>query len=178
MSWMMGWIWESEYIDWVKREKKERRPASVRGIEECVKCGWCCCLRTCVPRSEELERIAGFLRMSVAEMIRKYMVGDKMQGHTFLRFANTAQASITGKFLSARNTYDQGECLLFENGVGCKIHPVRPRDAAEMECWVKKDGEPYEAIKSWPEGKLLEICPGMDLSVDDPSDDYEEDSNE
>ena len=167
---MFGIFQRFEYMDWVEREKANRNPAVEQGLEECVGCGWCCARRTCVPTPDEIPGIAEFLGLTVEQLIAQYMVGDRMEGHEFLRFANTAQKDVLGEFLSSSRTFDKGDCILFHNSSGCAIHEVKPADAKGAECWV--DTTDISAIESWPEGKMEEF------GVRDNSYDWEEDWDE
>jgi len=80
------------------------------------------------------------------------MVGDRMFGHNFLRFANAAQGDVLGQFLSDLRTYDRGDCLLYQDG-GCLIWLVRPKDAQDQVCW-EENGSSHEAIESWADGEM------------------------
>ena len=145
---------KNAYREWVERERSKRVPAVDRGATECVRCGWCCARRTCVPTPEEMPAIAEHLGLSVEELVKQYMVGDCMDGHCFVRFANTEQQDVLGEYLSDWRTYDKGDCLLYQNG-GCAIYPVRPRDAREQCCWAEDgQGDAHDAIEQWQDGDM------------------------
>lgn len=154
MDFLRGMTERMAYGAWIDSLRSERHPADSRGLTECVQCGCCCAQRTCVPTVNELPIIADFLGITVQEMVNQYMVGDRMQGHEFLRWANTAQTDILGEFLGDWRTYDKGDCILFENG--CRIHSVLPADAATHGCWIedRSDEDMYRAIRSWNDGDM------------------------
>ncbi|HUW10481.1 MAG TPA: YkgJ family cysteine cluster protein [Anaerolineae bacterium] len=159
-----AWDYRDEYWAWLRDEQNSRSRAVDQGKEECVRCGYCCCCRTCVPRSDEMQTVADYMGLTVEQLIRKHMVGDKIDGHRFLRFANTKQQDVLGEFLDWRRTYDQGICTLFdEDSKACLIYPVRPDDAKEAYCWDgdSNDAELYKSIHAWKDGDLEKLCPWM-----------------
>jgi Fe-S-cluster containining protein len=150
------------YARWLDAEQQKRNPAGEQGKTECVRCGFCCAVRTCVPLPSELDSIAEHLKVGVKEMIATYMVGDQIDGHYFLRWANTEQTDVLGKFLSARRTYDQGVCILYdEPECVCRIYPVCPVDAKRQRCWEDDGSDRYDTIKQWQDGDLERLCPDM-----------------
>jgi Fe-S-cluster containining protein len=159
------------YASWLEKERKERVPAGDRDLTECVRCGWCCALRTCVPTPDEIPAIAGYLGLTVEELVKTYMVGDSMMGHEFLRFANTAQTDVLGQYLDTWRTYDKGVCLLYRDG-GCAIYPVRPADARTTACWEKGNkNDRYKAMEAWADGDMEKF--GVE-----PWGDWEDDEDE
>ena len=87
---------------------------------------------------EEIERIAAFLGMESAAFR-----------------ASCCEARYKG--LSIRSD-DEGKCLFFETGLGCRIHPVKPRRCA---LWPF-----YPALlndrAAWSEA--MDACPGINRS--------------
>jgi Fe-S-cluster containining protein len=81
----------------------------------CRRCGACC---TGTPGTvyvgpDELDPLAGFLNLSVADLIGRYLYPYKTS-------------------YSVRED-DQGNCLFFDNG--CTIYPVRPLQCSTFPFW-------------------------------------------
>jgi len=175
MNMLWGFMQQDRYVEAVRRERELRRPASMRGEDHCIRCGWCCFGRTCVPTPEEVEQIAAHLGMTVREMVEKYMVADSWCGHYFLRWANTAQTDILGSYLTADRSFDLGDCILFDKEKGCLIYDVLPEDARRAGCLSNHSGDGRTATKSWQgEEHIRRLCPWIvldDYLDDDPWDD-------
>ena len=166
--------------EYLLAEQRRRNTADLQGKTQCVRCGYCCVQRTCVPIPDELPGIAEFLGLTVAELVATYMIGDTVEGHYFLRFANIAQKDIVGQFVSVYRSYDRGPCMLLhdEEPCTCKIWPVRPQDAKEATCWADSEDR-YAAARQWKKGDLERICPNMDIdNEDDWDDDWDDESPE
>jgi len=170
----MGMFARVEYDTWLDRLIQERKPAHTRGLTECVRCGFCCARKTCVPTPDELPAIAEFLGIDVSTLVKKYMVGDYNHGHNFLRWANTAQGDVLGEFLDDARTFDKGDCLLFSAGQGCIINDVAPAEAQAHACWLddRPDEEVYKSIEAWDDGDMEKF------GVEDNSDYWSEDDDE
>ena len=123
------------------------------GKNECTRCGACCARRPCIPTPTELEKIAEYLHMSAKEAIQKYFVIDRMPFHSeyFIFPAKKSQEDLTGAFVPAYRTFDEGYCIFFDQEKrACKIYPVRPRTAREQNCWQKDNGKATEqALAAW-----------------------------
>jgi len=52
------------------------KTAQKMGIKECLKCGFCCHRRPCIPTPNEVEKIAEFFNLSVIDLIEKYFCID------------------------------------------------------------------------------------------------------
>lgn len=160
MDLLFRFMQQDIYANEVRQKEKGRNSARLQGLETCIKCGHCCYKRTCVPRPDEMQRIADFLGLTVLGLIQQHMVADERDGHYFWRFANTAQRDILGEFLPANRTFDLGDCIFFH--VGCDIYPVRPEDAVLTTCW-NGGGEHSEPWKAWKEGDAEKFCPNVEL---------------
>jgi Fe-S-cluster containining protein len=88
------------------------------------------------------------------------MVGDELNGHYFLRWANVSQLDLLGEFLPADRTFDIGQCIFYnEDKQECKIWPVRPKNAKLSNCW--EDKKLPKSENSWKDGDLEKLCPNM-----------------
>ena len=157
----IGWISQMEYQGWVDRQRLLRVPAADQEKTECVKCGFCCARRTCVPQPDELDAIAKFLECTVEELVDGYLVGDRYDGASFMRFANKKQRDITGEFLPPHRSFDRDECILFQEGEGCLIYPVQPSEPVHFECWTNGGKGSVNGSAGWKEGDLERLGPNM-----------------
>lgn len=148
-------------------EKKEKgfNTAKDLGKKECIKCGWCCTRKVCVPTPNELRKIAEFLKLTPKECINKYFAIDmksfrskdmkRFRSKTyFVRPIGIKQKDLVGKFIPSDRTFDEGKCIFLDENKICKIHSVRPYDAKSAECWVKFEGDGDESKKTWKEDQL------------------------
>jgi Fe-S-cluster containining protein len=160
---MLGILRQLEYRAQIEKEIAKRKPAFTQNLTHCIRCGYCCITRTCIPHPNEMPIIAKFLKLTTQELISQYMVGDELGGHYFLRWANIIQLDLLGKFLPLDRTYDVGQCIFYnEEKRECKIYPVCPEDAKLCECWSDK-----KLVKSenfWKKGDLEKFCPDMEIN--------------
>nr|BDD48336.1 hypothetical protein 12 [Candidatus Omnitrophota bacterium] len=148
------------YQQWLETERYLRNPARDQNIDHCIRCGFCCLVKTCVPLPDEIPAIAAFLKMSIEDMIKKYMVGDEFDDHYYLRWANEPQIDIVGTYLPDERTFDRGQCLMFdEEKKECRIHTVKPYDAKKTLCGVESDNR--NAMLMWNRGDLEKFAPWM-----------------
>ena len=145
---------KKKYSRWLDSIRGNR--AVDLGKKECLRCGFCCATRPCIPTPTELSKIAEFLEMPLVECVKKYFVVDRIGGTSaYIIFpANDAQTDITGTFVSWRRTYDTGYCVFFDQeNRECKIHSVRPELAKMSSCWIDNDDEydkaKKETLASW-----------------------------
>lgn len=125
-----------EYNDFLNSIKHRRADQLKR--TECLRCGYCCAARPCIPTPQELIKIAKFLKMNIVDMVKKFFVADRIGGcnQTIIFPAKKTQKDITGTFISCQRGYDIGYCIFFDEEEHlCKIHPVRPLMAAAHKCW-------------------------------------------
>ena len=151
MSFFEGIMLRTRYIEWASQLEKVLQPASLQGKTECVRCGFCCARRPCIPTPDELKVIAEFLGMELKEAVKKYFVGDVLGGKSieYVFPAKHSQEDVVGEFLPARRTYDEGYCILYdEEGRGCTIQSVKPRSARDAKCWEDTDTL-TPALETW-----------------------------
>ena len=131
-------------------------------VNYCLKCGFCCNKRTCIPIYKEFIEICNFLNLSIKKTIRKYFCIDKFNYSDilFIKPAGINQLDLLGEFIPITRTFDEGKCIfLLENNL-CKIYEVRPKSAKISKCWENNiDNKDYIKIikKSWSNDKLKEI---------------------
>lgn len=148
---------------WVDMQRRILNPAKDRGVGHCVRCGWCCAKRTCGVTPEEVIRISNYLGMSTFKFIRTYMVGDMTPEDQipYLRFANTAQKHLVGRFLPVLDTYATGQCIMYDiSKKECRIYVVAPKEAKDYKCWQEKRNF-FRACLEWKQGQLEKIAPWM-----------------
>ena len=107
----------------------------------CRQCGYCCHGETTVSLDDDdLKRLAGFLRLSIEEVMDKYL----------RRSGNVIQMKVV-----------DGHCIFFNNG--CTIHPGKPWRCSQwpLHPSMIDDRSNFETIK--------QSCPGIkkNISYDD-----------
>ena len=140
-------------------KKKKMNPAHLRGKKECVKCGFCCHKRTCIPSPTELKKIAEFLKMGLNETIKKYFAFDKNATYFYFHLKPLGKniLDLGGQFIPANRTWNEGKCIFLDEKNKCKIYLVRPKSARTQECWKENknyDKETKELNELWKESKL------------------------
>ena len=138
--------------------EEKKRPAYIRGVTECVRCGYCCWRRPCNLVPSDVNKIAEYLKISASDLFKNYLVVDKIQGSIVIVPARVSQKDLAGGFLPDSNTFDiDTPCIFFaENGLGrgqCKIHKVKPRGGLEWGCWYP-DEYPGVTAYRWSEADL------------------------
>jgi len=138
---------------------KNFKTAHDLGVSKCVKCGFCCYYRPCIPTPEELIEIAKFLGLSVKEAIKKHFCVDTRDDEIFyVKPAGINQLDMLGCYIPCYRTFNEGKCVFLDDNNLCKIYPVRPNTAKMGKCW----GEPIGRIpveESWKPDKLCELYP-------------------
>lgn len=145
-----------EEIERLKILEQQLGSARLKGKKECIRCGFCCNKRTCVPSPKELYKIAEFLRLSAKDCINKYFAIAETVGVYFVKPLGENIKDLGGKYIPDRRTYNEGACIFLEknNGVySCKIYSVRPTSARIGNCW--DDIEKEIGSSSW-QGDILE----------------------
>jgi len=103
---------------------------------ECTRCGRCCTGEPgCVwVNDEEIDAIAAYRKEPRDEVVGLY----------------TKRGS-RGRTLRERNN---GDCTFWQQGVGCTIYPVRPRQCRTWPFWESN----IETPSRWE--RTTQICPG------------------
>jgi len=178
MSFFSGFMRQTEEA--LNMQKLERKLQSARlvGADHCLKCGFCCHRRSCIPSPDEIPMIALFLKMSVDELLAKHYAVDRLGWrqpyHVKPVGENTKE--FAGSFIPSHRTFDEGKCIFLRksrNGLfRCEIYPVRPASARAAECWNEQDKRPTvdDTMKEW-EGEKLKKIFGIDgQKLEDESD--------
>jgi len=159
MSFMEGFIKQEMEESRLDILEKKRKSAKIQGLTYCVKCGFCCMRRSCIPSPMEVGSIAKFLKLKPLECIRKYFAIDRKQfgRDYYVKPIGVNQKDLVGKFIPSDRTFNEGACIFLTKDKLCSIYEVRPDTAKECECWNedKKDGS--NISEKWKDGKLLEI---------------------
>lgn len=142
--------------------KKEFKTAEDLNVKHCVKCGFCCYYRTCIPTPDELKKIAEFLKLTVIDTIKKYYCIDKREYSNiyYVKPAGINQLDLLGKFIPIDRTYNEGKCIFLDDNNLCKIYIVRPKHAKNRKCWKSRNKSTGEKIlKEWKKTNIKEIYP-------------------
>lgn len=158
----MAYKYEMHLADMTRRHPT----AAMLKAGRCVRCGQCCYAYPCIPKPEELPAVAGYLHISVDELVSKYMVADTQNCKTFfLRWAKQGQEDVTGKRIPPLRTFDRGYCIFFdEESKTCRIHPVRPKEAKYIKCWEKGNGHDRTkwGISGWSKDDIYKLIPNFE----------------
>ena len=154
---MFGLIATVDEEDRVDKLEKKLGSARLKGVNHCLKCGFCCNRRTCIPTPDELIKIAKFLKLEVKECINKYFAIDCNQMHTiyFLKPVGLNIKDLAGKFIPSNRTFNEGDCIFLDENKMCKIHKVKPKSAKGFKCW--EEIPDYDARIHWKDNQLLKI---------------------
>lgn len=135
--------------------------AKIQGKEKCVRSGYCCYKKPCIPTPDEIVSIAQHLKLDINDFINRYCVIDVMPNskkintyHLTLAGINTQKYA--GKFLTGKQTFNQGHCVFYsEEGKFCQLHEsgTKPRTGKEFDC--TQLGDSFCPIDSWNENQLL-----------------------
>lgn len=139
-----------QQFDWVRSceaEQKRRRPADLRGASECVQCGLCCWRKTCEVGPKDLAPIAAHLGVTEAEVFKTYLVVDSAPaGFTGFLLRPRLMNQQAGSYLTAKETFDTGQCSLMDAEGKCSIHKVKPGSARAYACWEGTGKSPFRSV--------------------------------
>lgn len=156
---------------------KHFKTAKKAGVKYCLKCGFCCNKRSCIPTPDELRQVAKYLDCTTTELIKKYYCVDARGITVFVKPAGVNQKDLVGQFIPWKRTFNEGKCIFLDKDNTCKIYEVRPKTARTMECWTER-GEVWEddywdeLMEAWKGKKILEVYPEFSDSSD--RDEYED----
>ena len=160
---------QSNCINWVDTLKGNR--AIENHKTECLRCGFCCAVRPCIPTPDELKKIADFLKMDIKEAVNKYFVVDTIGGttQTIIFPAKKSQLNITGTFISAMRTYDTGYCVFCDEiKKEFIINSIKPDHAKLSYCWKEDTIDTDSILQTWDNVNREEY------GIDDIDDEYED----
>lgn len=148
--------------------EKKMKSAKIQGKRKCIRCGYCCCKRTCIPTPDELREIAKFLKMNVKEMIKKFFAIDGTSEGYFVKPLGENILDLGGEYIPINRTYNEGECVFLEGKKikSCKIYPVRPDSARTQFCWKEGVKDNDNLMSKW-RGKVLEEEFGIKVEDED-----------
>lgn len=145
----------------IQELKKEFITANDLKVNYCVKCGFCCNKRPCIPTYKEFMRLCNFLNLSVKETIQKYFCIDvnNFSDCYYPKPAGINQLDLLGKFIPLVRTFNEGKCIFLSDDNLCKIYKVKFKSAEIYECWKNNDNSKYTQIlnKSWFNHRLQDI---------------------
>jgi Fe-S-cluster containining protein len=156
-----------DYYTEVHKRFEATPSARKLNLTECQRCGLCCYGVTCTPRPDEIETAASHLGLTVAELIRKYMVVDKFGGSNYLlRWAKKGQEDLCGTLIPEERRLDSTYCIFFdEESKLCRIYPARPHEAAVWQCWDVNLDYLYEngaaSVCAWGESDIFKFLPSF-----------------
>jgi Fe-S-cluster containining protein len=142
-------------LERIRRLEYELGSARVKGLDYCIRCGWCCTSGTCRPTPDELEDIALFLGLSVHDAIQKYFAIDKRSWDNiyYLKPVGVNTKHLSGKFIPADETFNEGRCIFLDQDNLCTIYDVRPKAARLAKCWEQDDGT-WDPVEFWKDNVL------------------------
>ena len=148
--------------DRLNRLEQEMKSARILGKKECVRCGFCCHKRTCIPMPNDIKKTAKFIKLTPIELINKYYSIDKQSSGSddyYVKPLGENIKDLAGKFIPDDRTFNEGKCIFLEQDgkrTKCKIYSVRPLSAKLMECWNKDDKckQHQEIYNSWKGNQL------------------------
>jgi Fe-S-cluster containining protein len=138
--------------------EQEMQSGRLLKSNKCLKCGFCCCRRTCIPTPDELKKIAEFLGLKPTKLIKTYFAIDRTDSTYYVKPLGENIKDLAGKFIPDYRTFNEGKCIFLDDKNLCKIYPVRPRSAQILECWNfdKHSGEPdISELDAWEGNELL-----------------------
>jgi Fe-S-cluster containining protein len=152
---MFGILRQFEESDRLTRLRAIFKTAKDLGKKECVKCGYCCNQRSCIPTPKELIKIAEFLKLSPQDCINTYFAVDKKNGDSnlYVKPIGVNQMDLKGKFIPSERTFNEGKCIFLDENNLCKIHSVKPQAARQLECW-NTNKEFFDSVKEWKKTTL------------------------
>jgi len=162
----MGIFMVFDEINRLEELKKEFKTAEDLNVKHCVKCGYCCHWRTCIPTPEELKQIAEFLKLTVIDTIKKYFCIDQQNCSNvyYVKPAGTNQLDLLGKYIPTDRTWDEGKCIFLDDNNLCKIYPVRPETARNKKCWKPKNkSNRKNLLKKWEKISIKETYPELNF---------------
>ena len=173
-----GFMERQRYLQYLVSEKAKHTRAVDIGKKECIRCGYCCLQRPCIPTPTEFEVIAKFLGLTLSDTLKKFFVIDALEsgGTKFVFPAKDTQLDITGQYVPWRRTYDEGYCIFYDKKEHkCKIWPVRPETARVQNCWDKRSDEEIDktieqTLKAWENFDFSKL--GIDIEDLEDYDDY------
>jgi hypothetical protein len=105
-----------------------------------------------------MKIVANFLKVSVNEMINKYMVinyrkNNKGEKVYFVIWANENQQHLVGKLLSSKDTWIKGQCIHYDSEKReCKIFEVLTEESIGNKCW--EDDQELDIFSGWKVGDI------------------------
>lgn len=112
------------------------RPANMTGATTCQRSGVCCWRRPCELHPGDPERLAAHLGITTQEVIRDYLVVDRLDHGVVLLPRRVQQDG--GRYLSASQTYDiETPCVFLDQSGGpgsCRVQEAKPTGGAQWSC--------------------------------------------
>lgn len=154
MDMISGFMQKFEESERLTRLEDNMKSARILGKKFCVKCGFCCHKRTCIPNPEEVKKIAEFLKLTTKELINKYFSVDwDSDFGYYVKPLGENIKDLGGKFIPDERTWNEGKCIFLTKENLCKIYSIRPKSAKLQECWRKVEVKEDTRI-SW-KGNIL-----------------------
>jgi Fe-S-cluster containining protein len=159
---MFGFMKAFEEKERLKRLEIELGSARIKKLDYCIKCGFCCSKRTCIPTPDELVEIAKFLKVTPEILISTKFVVDRIVDIPyFVRPVASNIIDLAGKFIPSERTWNEGTCVFLKKSE-CEIYDARPESAKVQICWDIKPTT-YNPRKFW-ESNILKNKFGVDGS--------------
>lgn len=127
--------------------------------DTCIKCGFCCHRRPCIPTPAEVRIIARYLKITPSALINEFCTIDKRNDDYdnttyFVKPMGINQKDLAGKFIPTHRTFNEGKCIFLSDKNLCKIHKVKPKHARNGGCYWPPSTDPL-ASDSWKGDMLI-----------------------
>ena len=155
---MFGLLNQLDNAEDINKYKEKNPTAKILGKTECQRCGACCYIKPCIIPPTRMKIVANFLKVSVNEMINKYMVinyrkNNKGEKVYFVIWANENQQHLVGKLLSSKDTWIKGQCIHYDSEKReCKIFEVLTEESIGNKCW--EDDQELDIFSGWKVGDI------------------------
>lgn len=132
------------------RLAQELGTAKIKGDTKCLRCGYCCHQRTCIPTPGEAIAIAAFLNMTVMDMVNEFYAIDRgNSGPLYIKPVGMNTMDLAGEMIPDERTYNEGACVFLLDGNTCRIYDARPECARLTKCWDDHSNNGYDPRKAW-----------------------------
>lgn len=112
------------------------RPANRTGATTCQRSGVCCWRRPCELHPGDPERLAAHLGITTSELMRDYLVVDRLDPGVVLLPRRVQQDG--GRYLTVSQSYDvETPCVFLDQSGGpssCRVQEAKPTGGAQWSC--------------------------------------------
>lgn len=143
------------------------KPANKTGATTCQRSGVCCWRRPCELHPGDPERLAAHLGISTPDLMRDYLVVDKLDHGVVLLPRRVQQQG--GRYLTVGESYDvETPCVFLDQTSGqnsCRVQEAKPTGGAQWSCTMTPEQMAALHRPAWTLDELRVL--GFDGEVDD-----------